>query len=402
MDKSPVHPGRIGTESAHSSPRRQLASQRLRICPNHRAMAIQMDPPRGPLPAVAQVLAEAALQRQNMLLGADNERSAPVAAPQPPVLPAPGAPAAPLAPPSLPEGASDAAHADRVSLSRQASQALQAQGQGLQRLPGSPALPGSSGPAPALSAPGTPGQAPGALQGAMPWPASGVSPALRGLLGALVQQLTPFAPQRVVEAQPWGAAMPGAGGGAAAESELPPLQTWWVGQGHVHTGQGVRGFTATLRVPAAWLLSVSQAPAPHAAHALQVAFAGQPQALVGGLFALVLQPGAAAGDPTAAARAAGSTSALLSLELAPMAGAAANVVYGRDQLQARNDPWLHMLALQASGYGREEEEAAERRRKRGLCDAPGCPYAGRAPCEQPFCLAMRALPVQAVPPVGEV
>ena len=61
-----------------------------------------------------------------------------------------------------------------------------------------------------------------------------------------------------------------------------------------------------------------------------------------------------------------------------------------------------MLALQASGYGREEEEADQRRRARGHCDTPGCPYAGRAPCEQPFCLAMRVVPVQAVPPVGGV
>ena len=66
------------------------------------------------------------------------------------------------------------------------------------------------------------------------------------------------------------------------------------------------------------------------------------------------------------------------------AGAAASLVYGREQLHSRNDPWLQMLALQASGYGRDEEEAEQRRRARGHCDTPGCPYAGRAPCEQPF------------------
>ena len=38
------------------------------------------------------------------------------------------------------------------------------------------------------------------------------------------------------------------------------------------------------------------------------------------------------------------------------AGAAASLVYGREQLHSRNDPWLQMLALQASGYGRDEEE----------------------------------------------
>ena len=91
-------------------------------------MSIQMDPPRSPVPAAAQVLAEAALQRQNMLLGADKVGTG-VAAPTPGALPSPTPiPATPLAPPPLPEGARDPAQADRVSLSPRASQALQAQG----------------------------------------------------------------------------------------------------------------------------------------------------------------------------------------------------------------------------------------------------------------------------------
>ncbi len=97
----------------------------------HRStMSIQMDPPRSPVPAVAQALAEAALQRQNMLLGADKGASG-VVVPGAgsstggvPPLPTPN-PAAPLAPPPLPEGASDPALAVRVSLSPRASQALQ-------------------------------------------------------------------------------------------------------------------------------------------------------------------------------------------------------------------------------------------------------------------------------------
>lgn len=225
---------------------------------------------------------------------------------------------------------------------------------------------------------------------------------MRGLLDALVQQLTPAAPQRVVVAQPWGHVY-GGDAGLPAEADLPPLQTWLVGQGQVLTEQGARSFTATLRVPAAWLQGLPQAasslaeqPAAPDSSALQAAFAGRAQALAGGVFALVLQPGGGVHGAGGT-----STSALLSLELAPWAGAlggAGALVYGRDQLQTRNDPWLQMLALQASGYGREEEEADQRRRARGHCDAPGCPYAGRAPCEQPFCLAQRVVPVQAVPP----
>ena len=366
-------------------------------------MSIQMDPPRSPVPAVAQALAEAALQRQNMLLGAD-KGAAGVGAPGA-VNPAGGVPplptlnpATPLAPPPLPEGASDPALADRVSLSPRASQALQAQGQtSAAAPPAAAAQPGRGMAVPPAAVPTLAAAGAGGVTGAA-WPASGVSPAMRGLLNALVQQLTPAAPQRVVAMQPWGAGLGGAGG-LPADPDLPPLQTWLVGQGLLHTEQGPRAFTAMLRVPAAWLqglptASLPSSPAP--AGTLQAAFAGSAQALTGGLFALVLQPGVGAGERAAA------TSALLSLELAPWQGAAASVVYGRDQLQARNDPWLQMLALQASGYGREEEEADQRRRARGHCDTPGCPYAGRAPCEQPFCLAQRVVPVQAVPPVGGV
>ncbi len=359
-------------------------------------MSIQMDPPRSPVPAIAQVLAEAALQRQNMLLGAGNGGTS-VAAPTPGASSSPTpAPATALAPPPLPERSSDPALTDRVSLSPRASQALQAQGQGgvasphaaLAQPRGVPVPPAATLAVAAVG--GVPGVA---------WPAGGVSAPMRGLLNALVQQLTSAAPQRVVVAQPWEESWGHAGeAGTSADADVPPLQTWLVGQGQVLTEQGARSFTATLRVPAAWLQALPQAPlaaevasvAP-APSALQTAFAGQAQALAGGVFALVLQPGAHAEGLS-------STSAVLSLELASWTGTAGALVYGRDQLQARNDPWLQMLALQASGYGREEEEADQRRRERGHCDAPGCPYAGRAPCEQPFCLALRVAPVQTVPP----
>lgn len=86
----------------------------------HRStMSIQMDPPRSPVPAVAQALAEAALQRQNMLLGADKGASGVVVpgaggpAGGVPPLPAPN-PATPLAPPPLPEGASYQKEAPRL------------------------------------------------------------------------------------------------------------------------------------------------------------------------------------------------------------------------------------------------------------------------------------------------
>ena len=42
---------------------------------------------------------------------------------------------------------------------------------------------------------------------------------------------------------------------------------------------------------------------------------------------------------------------------------------------------------------------ARREHEAQLCQSQGCPYAGRAPCEQPFCLALRTvLPAEAVDP----
>lgn len=187
---------------------------------------------------------------------------------------------------------------------------------------------------------------------------------------------------------------------AANESEpspLPLLRTWLVAQGQTHTPEGERGFTLTLRLPQSWNPGAASASAnaappegtakpsnannPGAPSAgLAASFAGTPRSLNSGLFALVLQP-------TQQAQAA-RTSALLSLEFAPWLGnaAAASNLYGRDSWQ-RSDPWLQWAALQAGSSWRDVVQGEHN--KRLLCDQPGCPYEGRAPCEQPFCLALR-------------
>lgn len=341
-----------------------------------------IDPPRAPLIPVARLLAEAALQRQGQLLGADKAGALPAA-------PAAGLP--------LPTGAAPVPApppASQVSLSAQARQSLEAQGAGL--APGGGAAAGNARGALAGGAAGTAARllplpsavlnagAPavsGAAAGA--WPATGAG-GMTPLLDALVRQLTaPTSGQRVVAAQPWTAAQAEA---ALAEADAPSLRTWLVGQALVQTPEGGRNAALALRVPAPWLLSqpgTQAAVAPAAS--LAGAFAGRPQALASGLFALVLQPEAGGAR----------TSALLALEFAPFAAA---TVYGRDPLQVRNDPWLQMAALQASGQWREDEELAARRDDTP-CATPGCPYAGRAPCEQPFCLALRAVqPPQATDP----
>lgn len=340
-------------------------------------MSIRMDPPRTPQPPVAQALAQAAVQRQAMLLGGEREGAAPLPAPEAlPGAPAPGTPAVPsqvasaFAQPPLP------AQTDRVSLSPQARQGL---GDAPSVLAGSGERAGTG----AQHTSPLSSQGLGAPSSAAPllpaWPTSGLPAPLRSMVGAMVQQLTASVlPQQVTRAQPWPADLARVLDGGD-ETVLPPLQTWLVRQGSVQTPEGARGFSLTLRVPAAWLQaqSPSLAAAPGSAGLLQTAFAGPAQALQSGVVALVLQ-----GAEPAAAR----TSALLALDFQPQQ---AGQVYGRD-MQMRLDPWVHMAALQASGQVPREEDKA-RSGGQGLCHTPGCPYAGRAECEQPFCLALHSV-----------
>lgn len=347
-------------------------------------MSIRMEPPRSLQPPVAQALAQAALQRQNMLLGAEREGAVPAPAQEPlPAPPAAGAhpvvpvPVAQPAPPVL---------TDRVSLSAQARQGL-----GDALLPTADAG-GRAGTGAQSASPLNP-PALGAPASAMPllpaWPSTGLAGPLRSMVDALVQQLTaPVLPQQVLRAQPWPAELARALDGGD-EAQLPPLQNWLVRQGSVQTTEGARGFSLTLRVPAAWLQaqSMSLAAAPGSAAPLQAAFAGPPQALQSGVVALVLQ-----GTEPAAAR----TSALLVMDFQPQQAAQ---VYGRE-MSMRLDPWVQMAALQATGQVPREEHQA-RSGEPGLCHTPSCPYAWRAECEQPFCLALHSVgAVAPAPAVG--
>ena len=272
-------------------------------------------------------------------------------------------------------------------------------------------------------------QGPGAATGTAPttgaapaWPSGGVSAPLQSLLGSLVQQATAAVlPQRVLAIQPWPPALHAQVDGAAAgprggaNGPAPaPLQTWLVRQGVVQTPEGARGVSMTVRVPAPWLQALEQAQTeatptrswqvwliptlptapPPAPPALQAAFTGPSQALQSGTFALALEsPGGGAAR----------TSALLTLELQPLLpppAAAQLAVYGRDLPHQRQDPWLQMAALQASGQVERDEDRA-RHGSAALCDTPDCPYLGRAACVQPFCAALRVVPqVGAAPAVS--
>ncbi|MFT3812801.1 MAG: hypothetical protein QM740_05425 [Acidovorax sp.] len=385
-----------------------------------------VDPPR--LPAAPLWLAEAALQRQTTLLdalGGGKDGAAPpafVAPPNPnpaaaPVPSTPTAPsppgASPVPPPPVP------ASAERVSISPQASQQAQ-QAQNAQQAravtngagnpmanPASPATAGaptSAFAATVAAAVAAARSAPAQALPAIPWPSGGASPAVQQLVRSVLPQMAGV-PLRAAAQQEWPAelaqqalagASPNGKGGApqGGLDDLGPLIVWRVREGMVQTPAGPRAMTVTLRVPAAMLAPLEAAVAR--AGGIGIAPAGplmvpvsqqQGAAAASGVVALVLEaPGA---TPL-------RTSALLEVELQPLAPAPslaqpyneAALVYGRDPLQPRQDPWLHMAALQASGQVPREDERITQAAK-APCATPGCPYAGRAPCEQPFCLALR-------------
>ena len=355
-------------------------------------MAVPIDPSRSAsaMPPLAQLLAEAALQRQSALLGVDPPRAAP-----PPTLPA-GSPT-PQAPAALPlPAAPRPTAADTAHISPQARQQLGA-GFDPQRGAGNAGASSSAGRAagpagaPVGAAPQLPGKPPldasaGLLGSAAQatsaaWPTANPGAALVGLVSQAVAQLTAgTSPQRVVAAQAWPVGLAEALESGALAEDMPPLQTWLVRQGTVQTPEGPRGVAVTLRVPVPWLASQAPAPAPagEPPGMLQLPFTGSPQALRSGVFALVLQ----GGEPQA-----GRTSALLVVDFQTTAPA---VVYGREMLHARLDPWTQIAVLQASGQVPREDERARHDASR-LCDTVGCPYAARAACVQPFCLAMRAV-----------
>lgn len=285
--------------------------------------------------------------------------------------------------------------------------------------------------------------------GAAPqWPSQSVAPALREMLATLIAQATAHLPRplQLVAVQAWpqswvNAVLPGSGapatpatgnGGAAPQNvtgaasaaapgmapgapagadatalRLPPLQNWLVQQGVLQTPQGERGFALTLQVPQPWAQLQAQAQAmtastsltpPSAPGAVSSALhlAAPAQPLESGTLALVLQGQGPKGEVL-------RTSALLWLDFQPLppsapaqglqatlAGALASAQVAQQAqlaLQPRNDPWLQLAALQASGQQPRDDQRLPERRT-GLCTQLGCPYRGKASCAQPFCAEM--------------
>ncbi|MDR0216594.1 MAG: Fe-S oxidoreductase [Comamonas sp.] len=190
---------------------------------------------------------------------------------------------------------------------------------------------------------------------------------------------------------------------ASAAPRLPQLQNWLVQQGTLVTPQGERSFSLTLQVPAAWAQAVGAASTQAVqgpALRLPVADLG---ALSSGPLALVLQPQT---TPLA-------TSALLWLELQPIAATSAQVTPAQiatqaaglplampapvpvlaqevqQLLQNKSDPWLMMAAAQAANALPVPRRNSEHRSH--LCSTEGCQYQGQAPCAQPFCSEMNRI-----------
>ena len=374
-------------------------------------MSLPIGPSKPPTPPVAQFLAEAALQRQTQLLGLDKGGAAPAAPHDPPN---------PAAPVPLPAGAP--APAERVSISAEAREQSQPQPLAREGAGGaasgraSSLASGATGPAtgrgvPAASATGA-AAAPAARAtsalGPSAWPTQGAAPAVQQLAqGVLSGLMAGSAPASVRTVQEWPAALARAvvaeslpGGEGRQGGVGMALAVWRVTQGEVQAADGARGMTVTLRVPAAALDALEQAARqgrlPDPGKPLIVPFEGRAASLQSGALALVLQTPAGPGGPAL------RMSALLEMDLQPWAAVAPQaMVYAREQLQPRLDPWLQMAALQASGQlPRDEEHAAAAAAP--LCATPGCPYAGRAACEQPFCVVLRQV-VAVAPsiPVGD-
>jgi len=343
-------------------------------------MAAPIDPPRTPQAPVVRVLAQAALQRQAMLQDAMAPKDGAAPAASASATAAPPAPAAPGGQAMRPQAGAPPADTDRLDLSPQTRASLRQDAAGT-LAQGRAAPSPAAAPAALAAAPAPPA---GAAAVAALWPATGVAAPLRQMLAELLRQL-PLPggkPAQLLAAHPWPAGVAQAlqaGEGEHALPGLPALRTWLVAQGQVLTPQGARPFAMTLRLPLAWLQGAAALPA--SPQPLAAAFAGSPQRLETGLFALALQ----LGGPAAA-----RTSALLTLEFAPQA---APLVYGREALLPRaGDPWLQLAALQASGQWREQALEGDEPPARPPCREAGCPYEGRASCVQPFCLALRVPP----------
>lgn len=368
--------------------------------------------------------AAAALQNQNTLLqalGTSTQTGTPAPAMPTAVTPAPTGPGTPSVVPAALETPPTTAPAPAVPAnsnpSLPAHALVQTYGGGRAQLP---ALAGHFGTTTTSQTTSTT-EAESVATPAMHWPSQGVGKPLYALVQTLVQQATAsLGTQRVLAAQHWPAALvpvvdpqPPAQG----EPDLAPLQTWLVHQGIVQTREGPRGVSVTLRVPVPWLRAWAQAqaaampsrpgdgwigsnplPTPEASAAaaqrpLQALFAGPSASLQSGTVALALESPGMTGM---------RTSALLLLEFQPLlrssASTQANALYGHhaSALHLRQDPWLQMATLQASGHVRHEEEDMVHA-SAALCDTPGCPYQGETACVQPFCMVLRALaPIDAL------
>lgn len=358
-------------------------------------MAAPIDPPRTAAAPLALALAEAALQRQAALLGKGGaadalgglrpgpEGALPPAAPLPPptLTPAPVPPPAALQPPAAPSPSAQVSWSGRAPQGLPGAAAPAGAQPAVLPRPGLAGAPGPSG----LATPVAPGPA------ASAWPASGVPRPMAALLQAVLPALLPApvprpasaegaAPgPRLLSAQPW----PSLPMAAALQDEagLPMLAPWRSAPAVLHTPDGPRQGVLTLLMPG---------PAPAALPgsspaAVQAAFAGAGASLQAGVYALLLADGEGQ-----------RSSALLVLELAPWVPP---LVYGRDTLQPRTDAWAQMAAAQASGP-RPDADVLDA--PPTPCDRAGCPYEGRAPCAQPFCLDVRPVaPAAALQAAGD-
>ena len=278
-----------------------------------------------------------------------------------------------------------------VSLSPRASQALE-QGQ----TAAAPPLRRPQGEAwrvppaaiPTLAAAGA-----GVVTGAA-WPASGVSPAMQGLLDALVQQLTPAAPQRVVAVQPLGCG-PGALAACLQTPTCPRCKPGWWARACCTPNRATRihRHAAGACCVAAELPAASSPSSPRHRARCRRQLWGRSRALTSGLCA-----GAAA--RCGAGERAAATSACCRSG-GPLADAAASVVYWARPAPGPQRPVVADAGaagqrLRARG-GRELTSAAVRA---AIATRPVAPTQAVRPVSNPYAWPCAWVPVQAIASSG--
>ena len=267
-----------------------------------------------------------------------------------------------------------------------------------------PSPAGGSGlrwPGPALTHTQPPG-AGGVAVARLPWPSGGLGALAQGQAVQLLQALPmglpgSKVPVALLSAQLWspGFLAQWLADRDAAGPATQPLQLWASQQLRVQTPAGQQHLSMQLWVGGEPAGGQTEATQPSAVPQPSTSATTTPASLANqatpagptGAMRWPASPWPEAGALAGVLKSEGGAvlNALLVLEWGPRRE---QLVYGKDLLQTRPDPWLlHGQWLVQGVKERQPPSAADE----APCDTPGCPYRGLAACPQPFCPATGAV-----------